>query len=84
MHLHVISGFPRIPLLRRELVSIVPGRFDRAGGNFPAGGMAARTSPHVPIRFLEELVAAFRNKIGSWSGLIDLTANPTRPSLRLQ
>ena len=66
MHLHVISGFPRIPLLGRELVSIVPGRFDRAGGNFPAG----RTCPHVPIRFLEELVAAFRNKIAVVQGLL--------------
>ena len=63
MHLHVISGFPRIPLPRRELVSIVPGRFARAGGNFPAGRWQRELAPMCLYVFWKSLWRHFATKL---------------------
>jgi len=84
MHLHVICGFPCMPLLRWELVSIVPGRVDAAGGIFSKGNGCENFHPFVRLRFFEALVEAFRNRIAVGQALSDLTSNLTALRSRLQ
>jgi len=53
MTLHVICGFPCMPLLRRELVSIVPATVDQDAKRIFGWSEGRKVCPRMCIRFLE-------------------------------
>lgn len=83
MHLHVICGFPRIPLRRRELISIVPGKVDSAGGDFSAGRWQREVRPLSAYGFWKRLwKLSEETDVGS--ALTDLPSDSIDPFLLLQ